>query len=286
MAKGQRAKAQTEGLGQADTRRGLPIDLTAPTEHSWGMSTRDVERTNQRAAKKPEQLRQAFFEMANRHLQELYDFVRHALAAYQAAGDVMPGELGVEDVVDEVFLHAYRESVRHPRESVTASWLTQLARERLDAEVRRLKVERESAEQIEEDIPETSPTEEPSTLGEEILYHDQPAEDLKLEDVVPDFRIPPPAMEEDAERALRICVDVALAELPRLWRRALVLRYVRGLRDEQLARAMHRPKRDVERIVELARALLRQRMVESGCVQEDRRGGGVSPNRPQGDTTR
>jgi len=66
------------------------------------------------------------------------------------------------------------------------SWLTRIAVDRLDDEINRLASERERAPvHIEEDIPETSPKEWVTTLGEEILYFYQPDEDLKVEDVIP-----------------------------------------------------------------------------------------------------
>jgi hypothetical protein len=79
-------------------------------------------------------------------------------------------------------------------------WLTQhccrligLAVERLGAEVKRSKAERAGGVHIEEDIPETPPTEEVSTLGDEIMDFYQPDEDLKLEDIIPDMTAPTPS---------------------------------------------------------------------------------------------
>jgi DNA-directed RNA polymerase specialized sigma24 family protein len=93
--------------------------------------------------------------------------VRHALAAREAAGDLTSGDLTSEDVVDDVILRAYREFARHPEDQQVGDWLRRLAKERIRSEVRRRRWEREHSIHIEEDVLETSPTEEAAMLGEE-----------------------------------------------------------------------------------------------------------------------
>ncbi|HEX2450658.1 MAG TPA: sigma-70 family RNA polymerase sigma factor [Gemmatimonadales bacterium] len=210
--------------------------------------------------------RQQFISLINEHLSELYDFVRHELAAREAAGDLTPDDLTPEDVVDDVILRAYREFARHPKERPTGDWLRRLAKERIRSEVRRQRWEREHAIHTEEDIPERSPMEEAAMLGEQILYFYQPDEDLKVEDVVQDPNAPVPGDDSDDEqRDLRRCVDVALAELPRRWRRTLVLRHVKGLTPGEIARVLHLSEAEVSQTLAQARGFLRQRLIESGC---------------------
>jgi DNA-directed RNA polymerase specialized sigma24 family protein len=60
-------------------------------------------------------------------------------------------------------------------------------------------------------------------------------------------------------------VDVALARMPSQWRRALLLRYSEGLTGAALATALHRTPAETERILDNARAFLRQHLEESGC---------------------
>jgi DNA-directed RNA polymerase specialized sigma24 family protein len=132
-----------------------------------------------------ERTRQAFFALAVRQLPKLYRLIRPQLEAYETAGELMPGELSAEDVIDEVLLRAYSEFVRDPDKRRPGSRLERLAQERLESEVRRLGAERACSVHIEEDIPETPPAEAAATLGEEILYFHQPDEDLKVEDVMP-----------------------------------------------------------------------------------------------------
>ena len=105
--------------------------------------------------------------------------------------------------MDAVLLRAYHEFVKQPAERDIGGWLIELAKEQLRREVKRLKSERNRTVHIEEDIPETPPTEEVSTLGEEILDFYQPDEDLKLEDIFPDVEVSTP--EELASLPKRNC---------------------------------------------------------------------------------
>lgn len=211
--------------------------------------------------------REEFFALVSRHLTTLYRFVHAEITAYEGAGELMPNELAMEDVVDDVVIRAYREYVRNPRRRPSGGRLIRIAKERLEAEVHRLKAERRRNIRIEEDIPESPRLEQDRLLGEQILYFHQPDEDLTREDVIPDLRVPPPDQAGEREE-LRRCVDSALAELPEEWRRALELRFVDQVDTPRLARALRKPEPEAERIVAYARAFLRQRLLESGCVLE------------------
>ena len=204
--------------------------------------------------------------MAGQHLERLYEFVRHRLAYFESLGDLAPGELAAEDVVDAVLLRAYHEFVKEPAGREILSWLIELATERLRSEVKRLKSERNRKVRIEEDIPETPPIEEVSTLGDEILDFYQPDEDLKLEDIFPDVEISTPEEMTAAKEELLRCVNASLAAMPKEWRRALRLRHAEGFTDAELADALHKAEPEIERILEYARQHLRQSLIESGCT--------------------
>ena len=75
--------------------------------------------------------RQHLMLMMNEHLSELSEYVRHALAAREAAGELTPDELTTEDVVDDVILRAYREFARKPEGQQVGNRLHQLAKERI-----------------------------------------------------------------------------------------------------------------------------------------------------------
>ena len=61
-----------------------------------------------------QQNRETFFSQIRRQLKGLYRFVRHQLAYFESVGDLLPGELTAEDVVDAVLLQAYRDFVKSP----------------------------------------------------------------------------------------------------------------------------------------------------------------------------
>src|SRR5262249_42689680 len=147
------------------------------------------------------------------------------IACFPAPGGVPPGEVTAEDLVDETLLQAYREFVTDPARRDIRSWLTRLAIEKVDAEVKRSKSERARVVHIEEDIPETPPAEEVSTLGDEIMDFYQPDEDQKLEDIIPDMTAPTPEQILES-RELQRYVNRTMATLPRVWRRAFALHYV------------------------------------------------------------
>jgi len=178
-------------------------------------ATRGAAQTKMSTAPSKQQNRELFLSSARQHLNRLYEFVRYQLAYFQSSGDLLPGELTTEDVVDAVLRRAYQEFVKGSAEREVGSWLIQLATERLKSEVKRLKSERNRTVRLEEDIPEVPPAEEVTTLGEEIFDFYQPDEDLKLEDIFPDFDVSAPEDFVAAKEELLHCVNTALAGMPK-----------------------------------------------------------------------
>src|SRR6266478_6345833 len=239
-------------------------------EHLWKrLGKREKIRQTKLNTPPPEQRnRETFFALVTPHLDRLYHFVRHVIRYSEAMGDVGRGELTAEDIVDGAIVRAYRDfrkglSIRDVR-----SWLIRAAIDELDREVQRSERQRALALSIEQDVPETPATEEVSTLGDEILDFYQPDEDLKMEDVIPDLEVPPPD-EVEAFEDLRRCVRAALGSIPREARRVLTLRYIVGLHGRELARSLGKPVGEVERLIEDARAQLREKLVASGCTMKE-----------------
>ena len=215
--------------------------------------------------------RAMFFSLVGRYLDNLYHFVRHQVAHAEAVGDLRPGELNTEDVVDAVLLRAHREFVKAPPDGPLRRWLFRIARAQVAAEIQDQKAWRQRTPlHTEDDAPETPPEEAVSTLGDEILDFYEPDEDLKLEDVIADMFVMTP--EEEAEtRELRSCVEDAVAGMPGRWRRAVRLRYVDGHGVAEIAKALGVSEAETRRLLEHARHFLRQRLVESGCVLKKER---------------
>ena len=210
--------------------------------------------------------REVFFSAASRELSRLYEFVRRQLNYFESIGDLVPGELSTEDVIDAVVLSAYHEFVKQPKDRDIGNWLTELAMAHLHRKVKRLKSERNRTLHVEEDIPETPPVEEVTTLGDEILDFYQPDEDLRLEDIFPETEVSTPEDFVAAKEELLRCVNASLAGMPKEWRRALRLRHTRGLTDAELAEALDKSEPEIERILEYGRQHLRQTLVEAGCT--------------------
>ena len=217
--------------------------------------------------------RESFFSQVRGEIDGLYSFVRERVAYYESTGDLRPGDVTPEDLADSVLLRAYGEfagrstsqGAQEPREWPTGASLKQLAEKQLESIVQRLRAARGRAIYLNEDIPETPPAEEVSTLGEEVLDFYQPDEDLKVEDIFPDLDMATPEELVAAKQELLRCVNTALAGMPKQWRRALRLRNGAGLTSAELAEVLDTAEPEIERILEYARAHLRQRLVEAGC---------------------
>ncbi|HEU4685750.1 MAG TPA: sigma-70 family RNA polymerase sigma factor [Nitrospira sp.] len=218
------------------------------------------ERFNQAAAQGP--AREWLGGWILSHLEMLYNFARREIAAALAVGDLMPGELDVEDVVDAVVARALNQADRRPVDLQVDRWLLKLSLDYLDEELARLKKER-SLMHIEEDIPETPPREAVVTLGDEILDYYQPDEDLRLEDVIPHPYIPTPDQVKEC-RDLQRYVNRTLAALPQAWRRAFVLCHVQGLSISEVATVLGETEDRVRQSLKQAQEFLREKIVESG----------------------
>jgi RNA polymerase sigma-70 factor (ECF subfamily) len=234
-------------------------------ERFWNRSGRreQIRNLKLRDATAGEQDRDAFFRLVSPHLARLYHFVRHILRYSEQTGELVRGELSAEDVVDAALIRAHREFLQGlPRRDIR-SWLIRIAIDQMDAEVNQVKLDHERAVHIEEDTPETPPTVEVSTLGDEIMDFYQPDEDLKVEDIIPDPEVPTPEQVTEMQEMKRF-VRAALAEMPAVSRRVLLLRDVEGRPVAQVAKVVGRPETEVESILERARGDLRRKLAEYG----------------------
>jgi len=226
------------------------------------MVTMTTRNKNRKVAQAGQRTRKKFFALAGKQLPQLYRLVRHEIAYLEDLGDVRRGQLTAEGIVDAALIRAYRDYVEHPRASMTGR-LMRLAAEQVESDLERVKTE--EVPHVEEDVPETAPAEEASSMGEEILFFYQPDVDLKLGDVMPDLKLPDPEQEAES-RELNRCVVASLRAMPRLLRRALVLRYVEELKGAELAEALGRPESEVDGVLEQALVRLRESLRQAGCA--------------------
>jgi RNA polymerase sigma factor (sigma-70 family) len=236
-------------------------------EGFWSRTSLNLAPNASTTAEPPD--REEAIRLIDRHLVSLFNFVRREIAYRQAVGDLVAGDLTAEDVVDEVALGAIEHFDARPQELGFSRWLLQLALDVIERRVREINEECETHVHVEEDMPETPPAEEATQVGDEIFEFYQPDEDIRLEDLIADERVPTPE-EALAQREMQQYINRTLARLPRRWREAFVLYSVEGLTLEEVGRVVQRPVEDVRRWIDLTRAFLRQCLVEAGAVPADR----------------
>ncbi|MFN7994123.1 MAG: sigma-70 family RNA polymerase sigma factor [Bryobacteraceae bacterium] len=215
------------------------------------------------AAALSESHRDSFFALVAPYLDTFNDFVKHEIAHAEAAGDLARGALRAEELADEALLAAHEEHSPVPDETKIRAWLTGFAIKRLDAEIRRCKLERLRAVHVEDAVSETPPSEEVSTLGEEVLDFYQPDQSLRLEDMVPDFELHSPEEKTEAKEVRRL-VARAMMAMPHEPRRFLFLRFLQGLSLAEVATATGKSETEVDQILDSARTRLRDNLKRLG----------------------
>jgi RNA polymerase sigma factor (sigma-70 family) len=201
------------------------------------------------------------------HLKKLYNFVRRELAYRQAIGDLLPGELTPQDVVDAVVLQGAREFASRPPHQAIDRWLLQLARAYIAVECKRLKAERAHTRHIEAATPPDPAKEVPTLkLDDEIYEFYQPDEKLRLEDLVPDPYVPTPEQVIES-RDLQRYINQTLALLPQAWRTAFVLHYIEDLTIPEVAHLTGTSEDEVRHALIYAREFLRQKLLEADLAE-------------------
>jgi RNA polymerase sigma factor (sigma-70 family) len=208
--------------------------------------------------------RDAFFALIHPYLDRLTEFAGHAISYAEARGDLPRDALKPEELVDDTLLRAYNQFVKRPDVGSVGSWLVDIAGKQLEDEIKRFRRDAESAVHLEQHLPLTPPEQDVGSPGDAVLDFYEPDELLKVEDVIPDLRVPTPE-DEAAAKELRECVRRTLKEIPSLWRKLLLLRYLDGLTTAQIAKRIEKPESDVDRIIEYGRQYLRQKLIEAGC---------------------
>jgi DNA-directed RNA polymerase specialized sigma24 family protein len=188
----------------------------------------------------------------------LCDLVERELAYREAAGDVIPGALTVDEVVDAAVVAGYRDVLTDTSEQHLTTQLRRLALRQIECEVGRLRGDRNTGPGTGA-APETPAIEPVATLRHHILYFFEPDEDVTPEPHRP-------TADEDGETEdLRRCLEHAFKSMPPAWRRAIFSRHIDGLSGPALARAVGRPPEQIEGLIDHARAFLREQLIEARC---------------------
>jgi RNA polymerase sigma-70 factor, ECF subfamily len=197
--------------------------------------------------------REAYIALAEQHLPSLYRFVAREIRYHEALGNLDPGEVDVEDVLDEVFVTAPRQLHRMPHRATFKGWLRhlvlQVMRRTVRASQRRRRYERVHLE-------------DPLPAGPGIDESGYPLEARRAwKDVIPDRSIPAP---EDAVVLKETWqgLEAALNQLPADQREAFLLRAVEGLSYAEIAAMLGRPQQHVKSSYRTAWEALRRRFFD------------------------
>lgn len=183
------------------------------------------------------------------YLGPLMNFVRRRLRFHEAQGDLPPGEIAVEDVVDTVFQEAIERHGERPGDVSPYRWLRRLARRVLEREVERARRRRREVSLFREI--------EPGPLA----AVEDGATPLRLIDIIPNPSSPIPS--EVVERAeFQRALARILGQLPEDWREPFLLRTVDGFPIRDIAELEGVSPGEIRRRIEQARQFLRARLAE------------------------
>lgn len=197
--------------------------------------------------------REALLTALGDHLDTLHRFAAHEIAARLAAGDLFPGQVTVDDVVDAAVLTAAKGFADRPKDLPLDRWLRQLVLEQVEREVRRMRKEGGLLR-----------LEEASAMpgSEDGLFEFyQPDEVVRLEDLVPGSDLPTPDQVVERQELQRT-VNQMLAHLPTQWRLALVLHEAEGCSLAETAHILGITESEVKHALDNARVFLRQKLAE------------------------
>lgn len=202
----------------------------------------------------------------SQHVPLLYRFIRHEIAYLEATGDVEPGAVVAEDVVDAMLVRAQREFPDAVPESQLRGWLIRQALEQLQREVKRLQTEGRRKVYLETDSSEL-PIDPTAVLLDELPYFYEPNE-LNVDEIVPDPGAPTPELEAQRQE-LWTCASRVLASVRGEVRRALMLYHVEGLTAMELAQALDKSVHDISALLNQARKEYREKLIAAGCRPQD-----------------
>jgi RNA polymerase sigma factor (sigma-70 family) len=207
--------------------------------------------------------RELYLTLIQPHLKKLYNFARRKIAFCLATGEVLPGELTPEEVVDAVVLQGARAFASRPPHLPVDRWLFTLTLAYFASEIRRLKAERNSTLHVEATAP-ADPAKEVATLerDDEIYDFYQPDESVRLEDLVPDPHVPSPEQVVESHD-LQCYINQTLAQLPQAWWTAFVLHHVEGFTVPEIAHMTGRTEDDVARALVYTHEFLRQKLLDT-----------------------
>lgn len=187
----------------------------------------------------------------NANLPRLSRFVERELRYRENLGDLQPGQLRTEEVVDEAIANALGDGDKPERLALEA-WLYRLSLRAVDELARRSQEEVVS-------IPLEHPARQPNfraSYEPQLQYH-QPDEDIVTRDIIPDPRLATPEASAASVEMVNL-VEIALLSAKREDREAFLLFAIEGFTPEEIAAISDRPVEAVRASISAAREHLRK----------------------------
>ncbi|CUI01778.1 hypothetical protein [Leisingera aquaemixtae] len=204
--------------------------------------------------------RDLFFEVIEHHLDVVWSYASRELAYREANGDLPAGALSLRDAVDAILLAGVEAFENRPPNMDIKDWLLQLSIRTLDAQARQIaNTKLADAVALDENPPLLSS--DPTEADQEFYEFNQPDDAPTLETL-----IPYPEMESTeehyAEHEVARFLHSAIAELPSLWRHALVLVHVDELPEEVVVEILGISPVELTDILVDARRYLKARLAD------------------------
>jgi len=201
-----------------------------------------------------------WFDQINPYLNELHDFAVREVTYLQALGDLTPADIQPDELVDEVLVSAFEKNQEKSEDMDDKAWLFKLMLEILDRECQQSKIRRQTVS-LEKVIPEED-------IDTQIYEFYQPDEVLKLEDLIPVSGEVSSDVGLTQEIEEQQQLQKSLAQLPRNWRRALMLTNNIGFTQAQVAAIMNLEESLIANMIEMARQFIDARAHQAGVVME------------------
>jgi DNA-directed RNA polymerase specialized sigma24 family protein/ribosome-associated translation inhibitor RaiA len=234
-----------------------------------------------------------FVELLRPHLRQMKDHARRELIIAQLEGNVHPGEMTVQDLLDETVIRAWDEWHQRPRDEPLDRWLVGLLHDVLDE--KGLKTPGGGADR--KSKASTEATNEPVSIYERVRADDPrfDAEDgdlieanpawpfaaenewaaennpywpflnpLTRDETLPDEQSAEPWQELANDEIRRVILD-ELKRFPRKQRRAFTLHVLDGWTIDEIASSQGRSTDEVNADIEAMRSALRQRLEKAAA---------------------
>lgn len=196
------------------------------------------------------------------NLRRLEQFVERELLYRETTGQLLPGLVTREEVLDEVIAHALSEAEEKPELLSLERWLYRLAIQAIPH------LSAENGEEAISAIPLEQSARRPNVRASddsELQFH-QPDEMMLEESVIPDRRVFTPEQIAESDETIGL-IEAALRGARREDREAFILFAIEGFTVEEITAATDRTTEEVNQSLHAARARLQAQLPRSQVVR-------------------